>query len=127
MCKSPNLVDNCFQVHLQLRLITTSNRISNLAQLMPLWLHNHALHVHLHICSITAFKCISPSSLDDQLHVYLRICSSSTSKWISKLARSWPRSVSLSSIDHDFQTHHELLSSTACTWSRYTVSSRVAI
>jgi len=49
------------------------------------------------------------------------------SKCISKLARSRPCSVSLSSLDRECQAHLELLSSTACSKSRYTVCRWVVI
>jgi len=69
----------------------------------------------------------SPNSLDYGLPVHLWVHSISISNWICKLARSRPQSVSLSLLDCHFQVHLELLSSTACSQSRYTVCRLVAI
>jgi len=96
---SPNSLD----YGLQTRSITASKCISKLPQLWPPSSHDHGLQVHLHTRLITAFKCIS------------------------KLAVSRPRSVSPSSLRRHFQAHLELLSSTACSQSRYTVCGWVAI
>ena len=95
---------------------------------------NHHLGVHLYVHSITASKCItkytqlppwsaSPTLLDYGQEVRLIMAS----KCISKHARSCPRSVSLGSLDCHFQVHLELLSSTACSQSRYTGCRWVAI
>ena len=122
------------QVPLQTRSITASKCISKLARLRPASSHEHGLQVHLQSRSITASKYISklarsrpPSSLDHCLQVYLQIRSITASKCISKLARSRPRSISLSSLDRHFQAHLELLSSTACSQSRYRVCRWLAI
>jgi len=70
---------------------------------------------------LTLSRSASLCSPDHSVQVYLQIRTITTSKCISKLARSRPRSVSLSSLDRHFQAHLELLSSTACSQSRYTV------
>jgi len=69
----------------------------------------------------------SLSSLYHALQVYLQIPWTTASKCIYKLARSQPRSGSLSSLDQYFRAHLELISSTACSQSRYTVCRWVAI
>ena len=53
------------------------------------------------------------------LPVHLWVYWISISNCISKLAQSRPRSVSLISLDRHFRAHLELLSSTACSQSRY--------
>jgi hypothetical protein len=105
--------------NLQTRLIMASKCISKLSRIRP-------PQVHLQTSSITISES-SLSSLDHALQVYLQIRSITTSKCISKLARSRPRSVSLSSLNRYFQEHLELLSSTTCSQSRYTVCRWVAI
>jgi len=117
---SPNSLDYSLQVHLHTRLITASKCISKLGRLRPLSV--------LQTCSITASKfarswppSASTHSLDHGLQVHLHTGSIMASECISKLARSRPRSVSLSSLDRHVQAHLELLSSTACSQSRYTV------
>jgi len=117
---------------------TGSKYSSELARLRPPSSHNHGLQVHLQTRSITASKCISklarlrppsasPISLDHGLQVSVQIRLITASKCISKRAESWPRSVSLSSLDRHFQARIELLSSTACSQSRFTVCRWVAI
>jgi len=86
----------------------------------------------IQVCTRMASKCFfklpappsqsaSLSSLDHGLQVYLWIHSITASKCISKLTRSQPRSISLSSLDPHFRAHLKLLSSTACSRSRYSV------
>jgi len=127
-------LDHGFQVYFQIRSITASKCISKLARLRSPNSLDYGLQVYIQTRSITASKCISmlgrlwsPNSLDHGLQVYLQICSITASKCISKLARSQPWSVSLSSLDPHFQALLELLSSTACSQSRYTVCRWVAI
>ena len=95
---------------------------------------NHGLQVYPQTRSNTASKFArswppseSSNPLDHDLEVYLQIHSTTTSKRISKLAWSRPRSVSLISFDCHLQVHLELLSSTACSQSRYIIRRWVAI
>jgi len=59
--------------------------------------------------------------------VNLQIRSITGSNCISKVTRPRPRGISLSSLDHHFQAHCELLSSTASSQSRYSVCRWVAM
>jgi len=142
---SPNSHNHGLQVHLQTRSITASSVslnshdyglqtrsipaskcISKLARSrsrsVSLCSLDHSLQVHLQTRSITA------SSVSLNSHDYgLQTCSITASKCTSKLARSRPWSVTLSSLDRHFQAHFQLLSSTACSQSRYTVCRWVAI
>jgi len=129
------------KVHLHVRTIMASKCISKLSQLQPLKSLVHGLQslfpnsldhgvqstsrnphdYGLHVCTIIPSKCISKiarlwplNPLDYGLLVYLQIRSIAGCKCISKPARSRPRSGCLSSLDHHFQEHLELLSSTAC-------------
>jgi len=99
---------------------------------------DHGIEVYIQILSMIAAKCssklaqslsqsVSLSSLDHALQVFLQMHSISASKCISNLARSRPWWVSLSSLDQQFLVHLELLSSTACSQSRYTLCRWVAI
>jgi len=118
---------------------------------------DYSLNVHLQTRSITACKFArswptssSPNSLAQGLQVYLQTRSITISECISKFTRSRPpsvspntlgyllqvhlqtrsimaQSVSLSSLDHHFQARLELLSSTDCSRSGYTVCRWVAI
>ena len=130
-CASPSSLDHGLQVNLQIRSITTCKCFSKFAWIWTPSLHDHGIQVHLHTRSLTASKCISkyawllapsPSRilLHHGLRVYLEIHSITTTRFISKLTRSQPRTVSLSSLDPHFQSHLELLSSSACSQSRYT-------
>jgi len=125
--QSPNSLDHSLQVHFQTRLSTAHKCIYTLAWSLPPSASpnslGHGLQVHLQTNSIATFKCISNLAR-------LRLPSlhnHTASKFISKLARSLPWSVSLSSLDSQFQADLELLSSTACSQSRYTVYRWVAI
>jgi len=96
------------------------------------------LHYGLQVRTGMASWCISKlawsrcrsaslSSLDHDLEGYLQIRLITASKFISTLARSRPQSISLSSLDRHSQAHRALLSSTACSQSRYSVCRWVAI
>jgi len=107
---SPHLLDHGLQVHLQTCSITAAKWISILAPLWP------------PIRTIMASKFTSPNLLNHSLQVVspnlldygFQIGTIMGSKWVSKLARSWPGSVTLSSLDRQFLVHLELLSSTPC-------------
>jgi len=114
-------------VHLQTRLITASKCISKLARSGAPSVSPDSLNYSLKGRTIMASKCVSPTSLDHGLQVYLQIPSITASKCLSKVARSRPRSISLSSPDRHFQAHLELLSSTAYSQSIYSVCRWVAI
>ena len=124
---SPNSLDHSLQEHLQTRSITASKCISQLARSWPPSVSPDPLDYGLQVCITMASKCLSPNSLDHGLQVYLQTCSITASKCISKVTRSQPRSESLSSLDCHLQAHLELLSSTACSLSRYSVCRWVAI
>jgi len=150
---SAHSLDHGLQLDLSIRLLPASRCISKLARSRPrsiskyAWLPpsyasphslDHGLQVYLWIRSITACKPISklaqlwtPSassnSLDYGIQVYLEIRLITASKYILKLARSQPQSVSLSSLDRHFEAHLQLLSSSACSQSRYTVCRWVPI
>ena len=124
---------------------TASQYSSKLARLRPPNSLDHGIQVYLQTCSITASKCFytlawsqppsaSPNSLDHSLQVYLytRPITASKFPW------SWPPSASPNSLDHGlgvylslldrhFQAHFALLSSIACSQSRYTACRWVAI
>jgi hypothetical protein len=123
---SPHSLDRSLKVHLHTRSIAASMCISNVAGSWPPSASPKSLdddrHVHLPTRWITGFKCIfklprlwPPSVLNHGLQC------------IANLTRSQPRRVSLSLLDHHFQAHLELLSSTACSQSRYTVCRWVVI
>jgi hypothetical protein len=128
---SPNSLDRGLQVylqnhsitaskvHLQSRSVTASNCISKLTRLRPPSVTPNSLNHGL--------QRASPMSLDHSLQLHLQTRSIAASKCVSKLARSQPRSVSLCSLDRHFQAHLELLSSTACSQSKYTMCRWVAI
>ena len=154
---SPNTLDYHLQVHLQTRTITDSKFARSSPQTTSPNSLDDRPQVYLSIRSMTASKCISKvarsrpwnvslSSLDYGLQVYLQIrlmppASASpnshiyglqvrtiiASKCICKLAQSRPRSESLSSLDRHSQAHLELLPSSACCPSRYTLYRWVAI
>jgi hypothetical protein len=79
---------------------------------------DHSLQVYLSTPPITASKFV---------RLGLPVSTITASQRIFRFARSRPRSVSLSSFECHFQAHLELLSSTACIQSRYTVCRWVAI
>jgi len=96
---SPTSLDHGFQVHLQIRSITTSKCTSELYDLglqMHLQthsimasmcipeLHDHSFQMHLHSRSITASKCISELN-DLGLQVHLQTRPITASKCISEL------------------------------------------
>jgi len=136
------------QVHLETRSIMAFKCISELDDCglqMNLWNSlDHGLQVHLQTCSITSSKHISvfnlisacrcifkvaqlrPPSASPNLHYYglpvhLQAYSIKASKYISMFKTSPPLSASLSSLDRHLQAHLQLLSSTGCSQSRYTV------
>jgi hypothetical protein len=134
----PNSLNRGLQVHLQTRSIAASQCISKVARSRPPSASPNsldlALQLHLQTRSIAASKCISkvarsqPSSVSLILPDYgLQVRTITACKRILKLARSQPRSVSLRSLNRHFQVHLELLSSIACSQSRYTVCRLVAI
>jgi len=100
---SPNSLDYGLQVYLQTRSIMTSKSIFKLTQ--------------------SWHPSVSPNSLDYDLQVH----STMASKNKFKLSPSQPRNVCCSSYNHHFQMHLELLWSTACSQSRYSVCRWVAI
>jgi hypothetical protein len=100
---SPNSFDRGVQVHIETSSITASKCISELARSQPPGVSLHSPNYGLQVHTITASKCIS------------------------KLVRSRPRKVSLSSLDRHFQALLELLSSTACSQSRFTVCRWVVV
>jgi hypothetical protein len=123
----PSVYPNSLNYSLQVRTIMASKYFSP----NPL---DHGHLVHLHTYSIMAPNSVSIlarsrswsaslSSLDSSLQVYLQIRSITASKCIFKFAWSWPQS----SLDHHFQVHPKLLSSTTCSQSRYTICRWVAI
>jgi len=139
---SPNPLDHGLQLHLQPRSITACKCISEL--------QDGGLQMHLQTPSITASKCIcefdlisaskfisklarlqppsaSLSSLNHGLPVDLQTRSITSSKCISEYTQEPPPCVSLSSLDRHLQAHQKLLSSTACSQSRYTVCRWVAM
>jgi len=124
---SPNSLDYRLQVYLQTRSITACKCISRLARSRPPSVSPDSLDYGLQARTIMASKCISPHSLDHGLLVYLQTPPITAPKCISNVALSWPRSISLSSLDRHFQAHLELLSCTACSQSRYSVCRWVAI
>jgi len=120
--------------HLQTSSITASKFARSWPPSASRNVLDHGLQVYPETRSITASKVVQswpPSAstilLDHGLQVYLQIPSITASNCISKLARSRPWSVSLSSLHHHCQVHLELLSSTACCQSRYIVCRWVAI
>jgi hypothetical protein len=62
---------------------------------------------------ITACKCISPTSLQQDLQVHLPTCSIMAPKSISKLARSQPPRASLNLPNHGLQVHLQTCTITA--------------
>jgi len=117
---SLNSLDYGLEVYLQTRSITASKCISKHARSRSRSVYlcslDHGLQGYLQTSLMTATKCISPNSLDHGHQVL-----------ISQLALSWPPSASLSLVGRHFPAHLELLSSTACSQSRYTVCRWVAI
>jgi len=123
--RPPSVSPNSLVYGLEVRKIIASKCISKLPRLRP-------PRAFPQTRSITASKCISNLSwswfwstslnwLDQGLQVYFQIQLITASKFISRLTHSRPRSVSLSSLDYHFQAHLELLSTTTCSQSRYTV------
>jgi len=104
---SPNSLNYGLQVHLRFHTISDSKSISKLAQSRPtsaslIWL-DLSLQVHLQTCVISASECISE---------FLRSSSSGAQRLAPQhqlqpvqieLARSWPPSAFLSSIDPALQ------------------------
>jgi len=90
------------QVLVQSRLITASKCISRLARLRPARSHDHWLQVDISRLARSRPPSVSPDLLDYVLP-----------KCISKLARSWSRRASLSSLDRGLQVHLEICSITA--------------
>ena len=135
----PSASSNPLDYGLQVSTIMASKwHTSNLARSRPPCLSPNWLDYGLQVRMSMASKCISKlarspfrsaslSSLDHSLQVYVQIPLLTDLMCISKLARSQPRSISLSSLDRHFQAHLELLSSTACSQSRYSVCRWVAI
>jgi len=107
----PSTSPNSLYYGLQTRSITASQQ----APSQPLRVSPNSLIYTLQVRPTMAFK----------VHLHTRLITAS--KCISKLARSPPQSVYLSSTDRNFQAHLELLSSTTCSESRYTVCRWVAI
>jgi len=88
-------LDHDRRLHLQVHSITAINCFSKPDPLRPQSAspnsHDHDLGVHLYVHSITASKCISKLG---QLW---------PPRYIYKLARSWPPSVSLNTPDYNLQ------------------------
>jgi len=135
---SPRSIDHSLHMHLQSCPIVACTCISNLVWSWPPSVSPDSLDYSLHVDMIMASKCIlklgwswswsaSRCSLDYRIKLSLQRCSITASKSISKLARSQPRGVSQSSLDHDFQVLLELLSNSTCSQSGYTVCRWVAI
>jgi len=105
--------------------IMASMCISKLARAQPPSLSPHLLDHSLEVCTLMACKRISPSaslsSLDLGLQVHLQTHSIMASKFISKLPLLWPPNVSRCSLQSNLQTNLDLLPSTACSQSRYSV------
>jgi len=126
------------QVLVQSCSITDSNWISKLTRSRPPSVTPNSLDSGMQVRTSMASKCTSklarsrsqsasPCSLSRGLQLYHQIHLITASKWNSKLARSRPQSISLSSLDHHFLGPLELLSSTACSQSRYTMCRWVAV
>jgi len=150
---STKSLDHVLQVHLGLHLISASQCISKLTPSRPPiaseftqsqspvessnWIdYGPGVYIWAHL--ILASKCtsnlaqleplsVSLSALDLSLQVHHRTRTITASKSISEHARSWTQSESLSSLDRHLQAHLELISSTACIQSRYTVCRWVAL
>jgi len=130
----PSLHSHVLQAHLQTHMITASKLTRSRPPRASATLLDYGLYVWMVISS----KCISKltwlrswsaslSLLDHSRHMYPQTRSITTSRCISKLTRSRIRSWSLSSLDPHFQVHFELLTTTVCSQSRYTVGGSVAI
>jgi len=131
---SLNSLNYGLPVHLQTRSITASKCISKLARSRPPSVSPNSLQYCLQVHTIMASTCSSKLARPQHpclclnLHDYnLQVRTITASKFISKLVRSWPRSASLSWLDRHFHVHLGLLSSTACSQSRYTVCKSEAI
>jgi len=113
------------------RSITAFKCISNLAQSQPRTvspnLLDYGLQVHLQSRLITLSECISKFTQSQPPSVCANSLDRSHQVHISKLTRLGTPSASLSALGCHFQAHLELLSSTACSQSRYTVCRWVAI
>jgi len=133
---------DCLHILGQSRSIRASMCISNLARSRPRCASLSSLDHGLQTRSITASECISnharlpPRSTSRRsLNHGLQTRSITASKFgrswppkcISNLAQSRSPSASLCSLDRNLQAHLYLLSSTACSQSRYTVCRWVAI
>jgi hypothetical protein len=104
---SPNSLDYTFEGYLQTYSIVASKLAQSLPPIASRNLLERGLQVNLQTRSITASKVAqsglpiaSPNSHDRGLQVHLQTPSITACKYISKLARSRPRSASLSSLDH---------------------------
>jgi len=113
--------------YIQTRSITASKSISRLAWAWPSSVHYHAFQVHITKPARSRLPSASPNIAVHRLQVHLQIWLITASKCFSKVTRSRPGSIYLSSLDFHFQAHLELLSSTACSQSRYSVYRWVAI
>jgi len=140
--QTPSSHDHGLQVHLQPCSIMISECISKFTWSRPPSVSpnplNFRLQVHHQTRSIMASKCISKYArspppgasinlISHVLGLYLQLRSITAFKFMSKRAQSRPRSVSRSSLDRHFQADLELLSSIACSQTRYTVCRWVAI
>jgi hypothetical protein len=128
---STHSLDHCLQVHLHTRSIAAFKCIGKLARLRPPsaspYSLDHSLQVYRETHLIMASKCISKFARSRPPKCIFKLARSRPPKCISILPRSRPRHVSQSSLDRHFQAHLELLSSTACSQSRYTMCRWVAI
>jgi len=113
---SPNSLHHGLQLHLQTRSVTSSKCISRLAHLQPASSQDDGHEVHISKLAQSRPPSVSTNSVDYGLH-----------KCISRDAPSRPRSISLSSLHRHIEGHLELLSSTACSQSRYSVCRWAAI
>jgi hypothetical protein len=132
--ESPNPHDHGLLVYLETRLIMA-------CKAAPLWPPSafpisldYNLRVHFQLYSFTASRCICkraqshpPSEPPYSSDCGLQVCMITASKCNSKLVPSWPRSVSVSSLEHDFLAHHQLLSSTTYRHWRYALYRWVTI
>jgi hypothetical protein len=69
----------------------------------------------------------TPSASPNSLDCFLQVSTIMATNRILQVARYWPSSVSPSSLYRHFQALLELLASTACSQSRYTVCRWIAI
>jgi len=107
-CISPKLLNYRLQVYLQTRSITDCK----FAQSWPTSASPDSLDYGLQVH-------VSKLAQSWPLSAYLQTRSIMASKCIPTLVRLWPCGLSLSSNECYCQVHHEVLSSTACSQSRY--------